>query len=596
MKKRNILAYILGAGMLFSSCSLDEYNPSGVTVDKMAEYKDGYIKLLNSCYFDLSRYFYGRNLLLVTEAGTDIWTADLNSNNNQNYFKYASGGAMPIDMAKDFWIGAYDAINYCNIIINRADVVKGFASEDEKKTRVAEAHFLRALYYFHLVEQFGDCPLALSETKAADLNSVKTTALEIYKKAILPDLRIAVQNLPVTPVEVGRPSKKAALGLLAKAALQTKEYNTQEFLEEALSTAKNLIDNAGAYQTGLYGSFVDNFNAANNKSNKEALYQLTYSPNYGSTNVYDHNKDFKRFYSTPTYFGAISNADADKAKVGGWSGGDFMPSKYLLDVFKNADGSLDPRYALSFQTEWKATATNYAWNQDAITQFDRAANITVGTVIPTGANGIRFARSGEADYATTNPNKLAQNYLWVDMNDLYGADNRVKMKYTRVNRNPGEVENPFLRFYPSLTKFNSGSLTMYNNRVDRITSDAYSTVMRLGEVYLIAAEAEFYLRGANTVAAGYVNALRTRVAAQQISVGDINLQFLLDERARELCGEYGRWYDLKRTGKLTKAYLTEKNPDVGQYFVDGTHGVRPIPQVQMDAISNPNGYQNNGYN
>lgn len=295
MKKRNILAYILGAGMLFSSCSLDEYNPSGVTVDKMAEYKDGYIKLLNSCYFDLSRYFYGRNLLLVTEAGTDIWTADLNSNNNQNYFKYASGGAMPIDMAKDFWIGAYDAINYCNIIINRADVVKGFASEDEKKTRVAEAHFLRALYYFHLVEQFGDCPLALSETKAADLNSVKTTALEIYKKAILPDLRIAVQNLPVTPVEVGRPSKKAALGLLAKAALQTKEYNTQEFLEEALSTAKNLIDNAGAYQTGLYGSFVDNFNAANNKSNKEALYQLTYSPNYGSTNVYDHNKDFKRF-------------------------------------------------------------------------------------------------------------------------------------------------------------------------------------------------------------------------------------------------------------------------------------------------------------
>src|SRR5690606_1489168 len=128
-------------------------------------------------------------------------------------------------------------------------------------------------------------------------------------------------------------------------------------------------------------------------------------------------------------------------------------------------------------------------------------------------------------YATTNPIKLAQNYLWVDMNDLYGADNRVKMKYTRVNRNPGEVENPFLRFYPSLTKFNSGSLTMYNNRVDRITSDAYSTVMRLGEVYLIAAEAEFYLRGANAVAAGYVNALRTRVAAQQVNAGDINLQF-----------------------------------------------------------------------
>lgn len=595
MKKRNILTYILGAGMLFGSCSLDEYNPSGVTVNKMAEYKEGYLKLLNSCYFDLSRYFYGRNLLLVTEAGTDIWTADLNSNNNQNYFKYASGGAMPIDMAKDFWIGAYDAINYCNIIIERAADVQGFASEEEKKSRVAEAHFLRALYYFHLVEQFGDCPLTLSETKSAELNSIKTPALEIYKQAILPDLRIAVENLPIAPFEVGRPSKKAALGFLAKAALQTKQYNTQEFLEEALATAKELIDNPAAYQTGLFSSFGDNFNQANNKNNKEALYQLTYNPTYGSTNVYDHNKDFRRFYATPTYFGAISNDINERAKVGGWSGGDFMPSKYLLDVFENADGSLDPRYALSFQTVWNATTANYAWNPDAITQFDRAANINAGDIIPTGSTAIRIAREGEADYAATNPNKLAQNYLWIDMNDLYGADNRVKMKYTRVNRNSGEVDNPFLRFYPSLTKFNSGYLTMYNNRVDRITSDANATMMRLGEVYLIAAEAEFYLRGANGTAAEFVNALRTRVVADQVSAGDISLQFLLDERARELCGEYTRWYDLKRTGKLTKAYLTEKNPDVGDYFVDGIHGVRPIPQVQMDAISNPQGYQNNGY-
>ncbi len=595
MKKRKILTYILGAGMLFSSCSLDEYNPSGVTIDKMAEHKEGYLKLLNSCYFDLSRYFYGRNLLLVTEAGTDIWTSDLNSNNNQNYFKYASGGAMPIDMAKDFWVGSYDAINYCNIVIDRAADVKGFASEDEKKIRVAEAHFLRALYYFHLVEQFGDIPLHLTETKTADLNSVKTPALEVYKQAILPDLRIAAENLPIAPFEVGRPSKKAAKGLLAKAALQTKQYNTQEFLEEALTTAKDLIDNAGTYQTGLFSSFGDNFNQANNKNNKEALYQLTYHASYGSTNVYDHNKDFRRFYSTPTFFPAMLDNNTERMKVGGWSGGDFMPSKYLLDVFKNTDGSLDPRYALSFQTVWNATAPKYGWNADALTQYDRAGNISTADTIRLGDIAIRIAREGEADYSATQPNKLAQNYLWVDMNDLYGTDNRVKMKYTRVNRDPGLVDNPFLRFYPSLTKFNSGFITINNNNVNRITSDANSTIMRLAEVYLIAAEAEFYLRGANATAAGFVNALRGRVVAGNVSAGDITLQFLLDERARELCGEYSRWYDLKRTGKLTKAYLSEKNPDVGDYFIDGVHGVRPIPQVQMDAISNPQGYQNNGY-
>ena len=595
MKKKNILTYILGAGLLLGSCSLEEYNPSGVTVDKVIENKAGFIKLLNSCYFDLPRYFYGRNLLLVTEGGTDIWTSDQNSNNNQNYLKYASGGSMSIDMAKDFWNGAYDAINYCNLIIGRVDQVKDFANAEEKNQRVAEAYFLRALYYFHLVEQFGPCPLTLKETTEANTESIRTSQLEIYEKAILPDLRFAADNLPVNPLEAGRPSKKAALGLLAKACLQTKEYGTDKYLEEALTSAKKLIENQGTYNVRLYGNFQDNFNPANNKNNAEALYQITYSQNYGSTNVYDHNNDFKRFYSTPTAFGAVQTSDAIKLTVGGWSGGTFMPTKYLMDVFRNSDGTLDPRYTLSFQTTWLANTANYKWTKDAITQFDRVGtDVPEGTGVSNGSVAIRIVRPEEADYSSGKSSKLSQNYLWIDMNDIYGTDNKVRMKYTRVNQQPGEADNPFIKFYPSLTKFNSGALIM--PKANNFTSDAYATVMRLGEVYLIAAEAEFYLRGANGTAASFVNALRTRVSGEQISASDISLQFLLDERARELCGEYGRWYDLKRTGKLTKAYLMEKNPDVGQYFIDGVHGLRPIPQGQMDAISNPNGYQNNGYN
>jgi len=60
-------------------------------------------------------------------------------------------------------------------------------------------------------------------------------------------------------------------------------------------------------------------------------------------------------------------------------------------------------------------------------------------------------------------------------------------------------------------------------------------------------------------------------------------------------GEHVRWYDLKRTHKLTKAYLLDKNPDVGDYFVDGYYAVRPIPQVFTDVIVNGADYQNPGY-
>jgi hypothetical protein len=592
MKLKYIFITVLSGSLFMSSCSLEEVNPSGVTVDKVAATKSGFNKLVNSCYFDLSRYFYGRNLLLVTEAGTDIWTSDLNSNNNQNYMKYASGGAMSIDMAKDYWNGAYDAINYCNLVIGRVDQVEDFSSDQEKNALVAEAYFLRALYYFHLVEMFGPCPLTLKETTAPNTESFRTSQLEIYEKAILPDLRFAVDNLPTAAAQAGRPSKKAAIGLLAKACLQTKEYGTDKYLEEALTAAKKLIEGSATYNTRLYNSFADNFNEANNKNNLEALYQIPYSQAYGSTNVYDHNNDFKRFYCTPTAFGAVVSTNFQTV-IGRWSGGNFMPSKYLMDVFKNPDGTLDPRYALSFQTSWTANA-NYSWTTDAITQFDR-----VGTAIPSGtpvanaALAIKIVRPEEANYVTEQTTKLSQKYIWVDFKDLYGDDQKVKMKYTRVNQSPGVVDNPFINFYPSLTKFNSGSLI--SPKANNYTSDAFATVMRLGEVYLIAAEAEFYLRGANGTAAGFVNALRTRVIGQQVNAGDISVQFLLDERARELCGEYTRWYDLKRTGKLNKTYLTQKNPDVGQYFIDSTHGLRPIPQGQIDAISNPAGFQNPGY-
>jgi starch-binding outer membrane protein, SusD/RagB family len=69
---------------------------------------------------------------------------------------------------------------------------------------------------------------------------------------------------------------------------------------------------------------------------------------------------------------------------------------------------------------------------------------------------------------------------------------------------------------------------------------------------------------------------------------------MLDERARELAGEQLRWFDLKRTGKLVervKAY----NPDAAAH-IQAFHAVRPIPQRQLDAVSNKDTFkQNPGY-
>jgi hypothetical protein len=80
----------------------------------------------------------------------------------------------------------------------------------------------------------------------------------------------------------------------------------------------------------------------------------------------------------------------------------------------------------------------------------------------------------------------------------------------------------------------------------------------------------------------------------QITAADVTLDFILDERAREFGGEQMRWFDLVRTGKLVDR-IERLNPDAAQ-FVEPFHSLRPIPQAQIDALTNkPEFPQNQGY-
>ena len=82
----------------------------------------------------------------------------------------------------------------------------------------------------------------------------------------------------------------------------------------------------------------------------------------------------------------------------------------------------------------------------------------------------------------------------------------------------------------------------------------------------------------------------------EVTVNEMNIDYLLKERARELCGEQWRWYDLKRTGRLTQEYLggKGKNPYITTFDIN-KHTVRPIPQEFLDAIANPEEFGTNGY-
>ena len=128
---------------------------------------------------------------------------------------------------------------------------------------------------------------------------------------------------------------------------------------------------------------------------------------------------------------------------------------------------------------------------------------------------------------------------------------------------------------------------------------------RLGEAYLIAAEA-YYKKGQLDQAAEMINNLRQRPgtvkegyeASMQVNASDITIDYILDERARELAGEYVRWTDLKRTHKLIE-YVTQYNEDgVAESAMTGPDGkykiLRPIPQAAID-LNKAEIEQNPGY-
>ena len=281
-----------------------------------------------------------------------------------------------------------------------------------------------------------------------------------------------------------------------------------------------------------------------------------------------------------------------------------------MDLYVQEDGTLDPRYHEFFQTQWTCNKDKgQSWSESQVKQFDKnlespeisemVPNTTTGELVRQytkfvfDEKALEFIRPGDDGYAEKIAEKKDSKILYVDYKDLYAEDNTVIMDYHRDYDNT-DVVSPWLNFYPSLMKHNSSNYYVNNLSKKRLGNLNATFMMRTPEVFLIAAEADIYVNGGAN-AMQYINLVRERAGAKALS-GAATVETVLDERARELCGEYVRFYDLKRTGKLTSTYLKSTNPDVGQYFVDGKHEVRPFPQSFLENLEEGGGYyQNPGY-
>ncbi len=593
--KKTALYSVALAAFSLSSCSLEEVNPAGFTKDNLATSIEGYESLINQCYFAMERYFYGTDSWMsLTEGDSDLWTYQGNqSTSYTQWFWFFAGAAPNTTYTNNWWNGTYDGVGSCNEAIALASLAP-YKTDAERNAKVAEARFLRAIYYFNAVEQFGGVTMLTAPQTGVNYAPERTEPITIYKDVIIPDLEYAAEWLNVgTDATTTVPTKKAALGFLAKACLQTYEYGSTEFLPLALETAKKLIDDCESggskYNAYMYATYDEVFKEENNWNNKEALWKHRWyagEDGHGSSNGnYKLNRNDEYFLCNVNKFGAREDNQETRLTWGGSMSGLFMPTQHLLNLYVQNDGSLDPRFHSSFTTEWNANK-NYTWDESATKLYNKDASV-IGSKLAKGDLAIKFLMPQDANYNDEKAKRTTSDYLVISYDDVYDdASKNVKMEYNGT-------DSQFRYYYPSLNKHNSSRYYVANASKKRNGNLNATFMMRMAEVYLIAAEADIYVNnGANAMS--YINKVRTRAGATPLT-GTATVRTVLDERGRELCGEYCRFYDLKRTGMFKNdSYLKDTHPDLAKFFKP-EYALRPISTTFTATITNGNEYQNPGY-
>ncbi|MFN8352884.1 MAG: RagB/SusD family nutrient uptake outer membrane protein [Spirosomataceae bacterium] len=542
MKKISLL--LLSIVLIQTSCKdvLNEYNPSGTTAEATYTTPAGFESLVNAAY-SYQRWWYGKEEgYNITELGTDIWMSaagDVWPDLSQYTNLEGTNSALSAE-----WSALYAGVNLCNAGIN--GVGQSGLTTALKTQREAELRFLRAFYYWHIVETWGGVHFTLEETKGI-ASTANKTPVETFYKQIIEDLQFATKNLANTTSDYGRVTRPAAMAFLARI------YLTRGMNAEASNMANAVINGNFGYK--LESNYANLWSMSNNQ-NKEILYAVNYASNLtlndlfnAATNPTGHSRGsnnghlhfLMKYDNLPGMLRDIQYGRPFNR---------YMPTRFLLDLY----GDADARYDGSFMELWKANSTSRP----------QGMNLGDTAVVATRK-------------AFTRP--AGRVYQVYDRNAIYNTN--------------GTIKNNLV--YPTLTKHMDPTRSSANEA--QSAKDVF--VIRLAEVYLIAAEAQMKL-GKLDSAAININVVRTRaaksgrVAEMQIKSSQVTLDFILDERAREFAGEQIRWFDLKRTGKLAeriKAY----NPDIADKIKD-YHLIRPIPRTQLDAVTNRDQFtQNPGY-
>ena len=557
MKKVSI---VLFAFCFLISCKkndtafLEEIRKDGLTVDNALITKAQFELALNTCYRQV-QYFYNS-----IDGWTDYWHLGVNIDVAATATVYLPDPSAPwVDYTKinsqdaqsaKWWSWNYTLIKYANTVIGGVENKYAVISADEKKVLLAEARFFRAWAYRNLNIAFGGVPIIAGPVTEPKVDFVRNTPAEC-NAFIKADLEYASANLPITTAVNGRVVRAASDNLLAEINIILKDY------DGAIAAATRIIGGA----SGSYSLMNTRFGARRTETMTTRGAPTDYYWDLHEINNTDYQMGNKE---------AIWVAQFERNTPGGGVG---YPT----------------------QGNWMVQGRAY-WSRHWL--FAKAGhNNTAADSIGRGASFIRGTNYSNWD-------------VWVNSDgDIRNNETNIRRKYyfnTNIAATPTQpafkkgdlipksfltaAEDSMWYCYPNWTKFGTDK-HFAGDFIYGYTKDQY--VMRLSETLLLRAEA-YIAKGDKASALADVNTIRARAKAPLATVNQMDINYILDERVRELYGEEYRMLTLMRLGLLFDR-VKKYGGAIQSATVSAKNNLLPIPQSEIDRNIGAKLVQNPGY-
>jgi starch-binding outer membrane protein, SusD/RagB family len=540
MKILNKSFIILVLLAIFSACSediLDEHPPHIIAADNLYVDVSGFETGLNGLYAQFRRERGGETLgsandLLIDPAvtGTDNMYGNERSGWARDGNDWGARSTPTNAHYRRFWNWLYATINGANTIIDRAENPDIEWSDEDKNRVIGEAKLIRAWAYRHATFMWGDVPLTLSESSGTLIKTDWERApVADVRAQMVEDLLFAEQHLPETSSNGGKVVKGVATHYLAEL------YLTMGDPAKAKEKAESLING------GVFSLITERYGVKANEGG------TPFSDMFLDGNSNKHEGNTEALWVMQHQLETIGGGDnvmrrwhrqrSHEVKVDGKTG-------YIIFSVANGGRGLarvaPTRFALEAYEPGDDRGGPYSMRTFEV--LNNTDKIPEGWAVGDTA---WLDYQGKDEKQKNNQWPSTRKWDWANPLDLAGA-------------------------------------RQYNDQV----------YLRLGETYLLLAEAQLALGDAGGAAAT-INVLRDRANANPVSAGDIDIDFILDERSRELFSEEHRRYTLLRYGKWFER--TQKHNVVAGGNITDRDKLFPIPQDVIDANLTKEMRQNPGY-